>query len=200
LTVYHENQVPWPIGREITKDRKSGPFTTSLSDACARIEKEVGAFTKHGQPWRTRELWIYADGEIGAKTRFLANQRGIKDPKVAVRFDLDGTEYNIVADRYIEPWQNLAGIAEYIKAIRAQERNGIFTAQEMMATFAALPDPNAKRPWWVVMGLPEGAPLEAIEMTYRTLARQLHPDVPGGSTEAMQELNRAYDEAKEARR
>lgn len=116
---------------------------------------------------------------------------------MAVRFDLDGTEYNIVADRYIEPWQNLAGIAEYIKAIRAQERNGIFTAQEMMATFAALPAPGAFVPWYVVLDLPESASLDVITAAYRELAKTRHPDAPGGSKEAFQELQAAYEQAKE---
>lgn len=170
-----------------------------MSDACERVEAEVSAFTRSGNDWRTKELWIFADGRLGARNRFLANQPGLLDPRVAVRFDLDGQEYNIVADRYFEPWQNLAGIAEYIKAIRAQERNGIFSAQEMMASFAALPGPAPKRSWYAVMGIADGSPLEVIEVVYRQLAKKLHPDVPGGSTQAFQELQAAYEEAKAAR-
>ncbi len=196
MTVYHESQVPWPAGRAETADRKNGPFQTNMANACDRIEKQVEMFSR--STWRTTELWIYADADSGAKGRFLSNQRGIRDPKVAVSFDLDGTQYNIVADRYFEPWQNLAGIASYIEAIRAQERNGIFTAQEMMASFAALPAPPRKRDWFEVLAVSPSAPREVIDASYKALAKKLHPDVQGGSTEAFQELQGAYEDAKEA--
>lgn len=199
MNVYHENQVPWPANKPETKTRKSGPFTTNMSDACKRIEKEVAAFTRAGKNWRTKEVWIFADADLGVKNRFLSNSKGLRDPKVSVRFDLDGAEYNIAADAYFEPWQNLVGIAKYIESIRAQERNGIFTAQEMMASFAALPAPQKLKPWFQVMRLGEGASLEAIEAAYRFLAKQHHPDVPTGSTEAFQELQAAYESAKAAR-
>lgn len=197
MKVYHENQVPWPVERSVTQDRKSGPFRTNMIDAATRIEEAVSAFTKNGANWRTKELWIYADGDMGIKGRFLSNQRGIKDPRVAVTFDLDGEEYKIVADRYIEPWQNLAGIAEYIKAIRAQERNGIFTAKEMMATFAALPAPKARRPWYVVLEVSDQTPIEVVHAAYRTLAKKYHPDSPEGDHEKFVELAQAYETAKE---
>lgn len=187
MNVYHENQVPWPADRALTTARKNGPFRTSLADACKRVECAVSAFTKAGSASRTNELWIFADGELGAMGRFLANQRGLCDARVAVRFDLDGIEYNIVADRYIEPWQNLAGIAEYIKAIRAQERNGIFTASEMFVAFAALP---GSRDWFAGCS---GA--EQVKSRYRTLAAEHHPD-RGGDTAVMAEINAQYAAAR----
>ena len=193
MNVFHENQVPWPPNRTVTADRKNGPFRTSMSDACDRVEKAVSAFTRTGRSWRTKELWIYADGKLGTKQRFLANQPGVRDSRVAVEFDLDGTKYSIVADRYFEPWQNLAGIAEYINAIRAQERNGIFTAEEMFATFAALP---ARSPWWEVLCIESFAPLADAEAAYRRLAKSRHPD-SGGSDDAMAELNAAIATARE---
>lgn len=193
MNTYHENQVPWPPDRPVTASRKSGPFATNLSDACERIEQAVSAFTRKGRGWRTKELWIYADGDVGIKGRFLANQRGIRDPRVAVEFDLDGAKYRIVADRYIEPWQNLAGIAEYIKAIRAQERNGIFTASEMFASFASLP---ARSHWSSVLGIELPATRAEIDAAYRRLAKQMHPDV-GGTDDQMADLNAAYEQAKE---
>lgn len=193
MITYHENQVPWPPDRAVTESRKNGPFRTNLSDACERVEGAVSAFTSRGRQWRTNELWIYVDGDLGAKGRFIANQRGIRDPRVAVEFDLDGLKYRIVADRYVEPWQNLAGIAEYIKAIRAQERNGIFTASEMFASFTALP---ARAHWSSVLGLNLPVTRGEIETAYRRLAKQRHPDV-GGSDDEMAELNAAYEQAKE---
>ena len=185
MRIFHENQVPWPAGREVTTDRKSGPFQTNMANACDRIESELSAFTKSGQQWRVTEVWIFADANIGAKGRFLVNSPGYRDPRVAVKFELDGAEYQIAADRYHEPWQNLAGIAEYIKAIRAQERNGVFTAKEMMAAFAALPGP---RRWF------DGC--EDPDRRYLELAKQHHPDA-GGEPAIMAEINAEYQSLKE---
>lgn len=196
MNVFHENQVPWPAGRGPTTDRKSGPFQTNMTDACRRVEAAVEAFTRSGRPWRTNELWIYADSDLGDKGQFLTNQRGIRDPRVAVQFDLDGAQYIIATDRYHEPWQNLAGIAQYIKAIRAQERNGIFTPAEMFATFAALPSRGSASRWESVLGLEKGASLADAESAYRKLAKESHPD-SGGSHEAMAELNLAIAVARE---
>lgn len=187
MNVFHENQVPWPADKPVTAERKNGPFRTSMSDAATRIETEVGAFTRPGKNWRTTELWIYADADLGARNRFLANQKGLRDPRVAVQFDLDGKTYKIVADRYFEPWQNLAGITEYIKAIRAQERNGIFSADEMMASFAALPP---KRRWFA--GLKSR---EAVTDRYRELAKKHHPDA-GGNSDDMAAINAEFAEVK----
>lgn len=192
MNVYHETQVPWPPSRKPKATRKNGPFQVNIVSAADRVEDAVRKFSKG--TWRTKELWIYIDGgQVGARNAFLANQRGILSPRVCVRFDLDGHEYNICADSYTAPEQNLAGIAAYIESVRAQERNGIFTVEEMMHTFAALP---ARVHWSEVLGLPRDARMSAIESAYRARAKKAHPDVEGGSHEAMSALNAAYEEAK----
>lgn len=187
MNIYHENQVPWPATRPLTKTRKNGPFKTSLANACDRIEQAVKAFTKSGQSWRTKELWIYTEGKLGARNRFLSNQSSAIDARVAVRFDLDGVEFCILADRYWEPEQNLAGIAAYIESVRAQERNGIFTVAEMMHTFAALPAPQSADYFAGCAARSE------IESRYRDLAKTHHPDV-GGDPAVMSEINAQKDE------
>ena len=63
MTTYHEPQVHWPPDRQPCKDRKNGPFRTNMTDACDRIERELSAFTRSGHPWRTQELWIFADAD-----------------------------------------------------------------------------------------------------------------------------------------
>mgnify|MGYP000848334633 CR=1 FL=1 len=142
---------------------------------------------------RTNELWIYVEGaEVGARSRFLSNQRKAS-PAVAVRFDLDGRTYNIAADRYSAPEQNLAGIAAYIESVRAQERNGIFTVEEMLHTFAALPD--GRRSWWEVLDVPRDAPVSVAEAAYRALAFCCHPDV-GGDPDKFREITEAIQEAR----
>ena len=192
MNVYHETQVPWPAHRKPKTTRKNGPFKVNLVSAADRVESAVRMFSKG--TWRTKELWIYIDGgQVGARNAFLANQRGILSPRVCVRFDLDGHEYNICADSYTAPEQNLAGIAAYVESVRAQERNGIFTVEEMMHTFAALPSRSG---WASVLGVDATASRADIDKAYRAMAKGAHPDT-GGSHEAMSALNAAYEQAKE---
>lgn len=189
MNVYHESQVPWPASKAKTSSRNRGQFQTNLADACTRIEKAVSAFTRPGQGWRTSELWIYADAQLGAQNRFLANQRSSVDPAVVVRFDLDRTTFTIATDRFTDAAQNLAGIAAYIESVRAQERYGIFEVTEMLS-FAALPAPNQ---WFA------GCATRAeIETRYRELAMEHHPDRNGGDTATMAEINEAKALAMQA--
>jgi hypothetical protein len=205
MMVYHANQVPWPVGKPRTSDRKFGKFKTqerplNISLAAERVERAVRAFTPSGKNLRTKELWMYADAELGARLRFLSNQRPGRDPAVVVRFDLDGKEYVIATDRFTDAAQNLGGIAAYIESVRAQERYGIFEVEDMLG-FAALPAPSSavRRHWTDVLGLESNAAIPTIQAQYRKLAAKCHPDA-GGSAEAMAELNDARDEALKEKR
>jgi hypothetical protein len=77
--------------------------------------------------------------------------------------------------------------------VRAQERNGIFTVEEMLHTFAALP--GARRSWWEVLGVPRDAHTSVAEAAYRDLVRRCHPDV-GGDPEEFVRIQAAIEEAR----
>lgn len=65
------------------------------------------------------------------------------------------------------------------------------------AAYEALPPPPAPpKNWWEVLGVAPTSPPVVVDAAYRALAQQRHPDKPGGSTEAMQELSAAYAEAR----
>jgi DnaJ domain len=51
---------------------------------------------------------------------------------------------------------------------------------------------------WALLGLAVSASAAAVKNAYRRLALRLHPDRDGGSTEAMQRLNAAYDRVRRA--
>jgi curved DNA-binding protein CbpA len=61
-----------------------------------------------------------------------------------------------------------------------------------------LPPASAERPWREVMGLHRepGVTAEMMERRYRDLARERHPDVHGGNSAMMAELNAARDAAR----
>lgn len=56
-------------------------------------------------------------------------------------------------------------------------------------------NPHAENDPYTRLHVTRDAPKEVVDATYRALARKAHPDA-GGSTQAMQALNAAYDEIK----
>lgn len=99
------------------------------------------------------------------------------DPGAAVYFLRKGKPFCIACDRYTQVYDNIHAIALSSAMI---ER--VFTG------FEALPAPKDH---WEILGVPPGSSTDVLNRQYRKLARLRHPDV-GGSTEAMAELNDAY--------
>jgi hypothetical protein len=52
---------------------------------------------------------------------------------------------------------------------------------------------------WSVLGLAPGSSWDEVRAAYRRLAKSLHPDVSGGDTTRMAEINRAVDELASSR-
>jgi hypothetical protein len=95
---------------------------------------------------------------------------------------------------------NLGAIAATLDAMRAIERHGGARILERAFTgFEALPNPHASKTWRDVFGfMPNERPsLADVEARYRALAQARHPD-RGGSDNAMAEINRARDQARQA--
>lgn len=94
---------------------------------------------------------------------------------------------------------NMTAIASTIDAIRGIERwGGQQASDQAFSGFAALPpsvQDRAGQPWHVVMNLLPTASREEIDQRYRQLAKERHPD-RGNPVELMQDLNRAYQEAR----
>jgi hypothetical protein len=124
-----------------------------------------------------------------------AKQGSVPDPGIAVYFTLKDRPMVMARDAYADWRDNIRSLGLAVEAFRALHRHGgAHMMERAFSGFAALPAPDAKRPWREVLDLP-GRPLpENIEQKYRILARQHHPD-NGGSHEAMSELNAARDAA-----
>jgi len=122
------------------------------------------------------------------------------DAGVAVYFTRAGAEHCIPCDKWDLPGDNMRAIAKTLEALRGIERWG---AKSMVDAayrgFQALPPPAGvapQTPWWQVLGVPRGTPLDVAELVYRDRARKAHPDA-GGNADAMAELNRAIKQARE---
>lgn len=121
-----------------------------------------------------------------------SGQRMPDDPGAAVYWhDRVSRQRRCMAiDRYTKVQDNLAAIAATLEAMRAIERHGGAEILDRAFTgFTALPAPEQP---WQVLGVPMSASRADIEVAYRRLAMQHHPD-RGGDAAAMARVNSARD-------
>lgn len=124
-----------------------------------------------------------------------SDQRAPDDPGVAVYWterSMHGQPPRCMAvDRYDRVADNIAAVAATLDAMRAIERHGgAVVLERAFSGFTALPEPASDN-WRDVLDQndPEGS--------YRRLRSQHHPDRPGGSSEAFQRVQRAYEKFKQ---
>jgi hypothetical protein len=142
-------------------------------------------------------LRLRTDGlPVASQSKMLA------DPGVAVYFKLKDQPRVLACDRWFSAADNMAAIAGHIAAIRTQERYGVGTLEQAFAGYAALPavGESGGGNWRIELELAE-VPIHQItaavvEERYRALAKQRHPDLPGGSHEAMARLSTAVQSAR----
>lgn len=103
----------------------------------------------------------------------------------------------IACDHWRTVRENMRAAGLAIEALRALKRTGATQVVEKAFTgFAALPNPERKRTWRVVMGYSESARPSRLnlEARFRELTMNKHPD-KGGSDSDMRELIAAREEA-----
>jgi hypothetical protein len=193
----------WPVGRprKPAKDRARGDFTASnrritFEAAVARLEDEItrlgGAY-----PILSSNLELRLDGRPRVDSK-------PPDPGVCLYFRIKDEPYAMACDTYTEVAQNVAAIAEHVKATRLIARYGVATAAEALQAFRALPPPGGgvptARPWRAVLGFAASFPsvdltrdevLPLIDRRYRNKAAELAAD-----QDALSELNVARDQAR----
>lgn len=187
----------WPEGWPRIPDARRAPsrFRTRYLDAYDNLMKELnllgatGVIISSNAPLR-RDGKPYSD----------AMTDDLEDPGVACYFTLNGEPRVMARDGHPIPAENLHAIGHVIGHLRGLERHGgSYMMSRAFAGFAALPAPGGarKRPWREVFEWPDGMGVGKgeIEVVYRAFAKERHPDKPGGSAEAMAELNRAREEA-----
>jgi hypothetical protein len=189
----------WPTGwpRTLTGERRYPLFRTSkegggskwltLPVARDRLERQLDALGAR-LPILSTNLELRLDG------RPRAGQPEPSDPGVAVYFQLKQRPTVMPCDRYRTVAANIAAIAAHIEAVRAIERYGVGTVEQMFTGFQAIRGPGPK-PWREILGIRPDQVVtpELIRARQRELARLHHPDA-GGSSERMAEINAAADD------
>lgn len=188
----------WPASRPRTPAarRRNGKFSSngipvSVAIAVKRLQDEIDRLGG-------RFAVVSSNVEVRLDGLPRSGRPEPTDPGIAVYFDLSGRPHCMPCDTYTRVAQNLAAVAEHIKATRAIERHGVASLAEMFAGFAALPAPGST-PWWQVLQVQRTASRAEVESAFRRLAGERHPD-RGGSDAMMADLNRARDQARQEAR
>ncbi len=197
----------WPHGRPRCEVRKYGHFTAkaqsagtayayqrkvTLSEALKRVFKQLEMIGAEDVVVSTN-LKVRIDGLPRS------DQRKPDDPGVAIYFKVNGDPVCLPCDRYTDLEQNVAAIAAHIEATRAIERHGVASLKEMFTSFTALPAPGqiVARDWRSVLGVgPLERSMSVIINAYRVKRSEYHPDKPGGSADAFDQVKRAYMQAE----
>lgn len=172
------------------------PRALTITEAVQRLLDELERL-----PVRTNSVVISTNVRptLGGLPR--SGERKPEDPGAAVYWadPFNGKPRVMAIDQYTRVEDNIAALAATIEAMRAIERHGGAVILERAFTgFTALPAPGqgAKREWWQVLEVDRATVTrEGCKQAYRRLASKFHPDKPGGSHEAMSELNRAQEAA-----
>ncbi len=118
------------------------------------------------------------------------------DPGIAMYFRWDGAMRCIAVDKYDRPEDNLRAIYYIIEARRVELRHGgLAIVRAAFKGFVALP-PGSTEDWREVLGVGPAAGLDEAQEAFRRRAREAHPDMPGGSNDAMARLNAAMADAR----
>lgn len=175
----------WPEGVARTIRPTSSQFRTSLSGAVKNVQESLQKFAKDsGLPIKNIVATSNVAGILGGRP---------EDAGVAVWFDWDGETRCFAVDRYTKVEDNVQAIHLIIEARRTELRHGglNIVKQTFRSFAAALPAPG-KKAWWEVLCIPMSSSRKEVESAWKRLRIEMHPDKPGGSTEAFQELQAAY--------
>jgi len=174
----------WPRGKQRSKHGQYARFKTSFAHSRDGIMRQISLLGGK-LPIISTNIPLRRDGLP------YASQKEPEDSGVAVYFTLKNTQMCFACDCWEKVADNMQAIHKTIEAIRGIERWGSKDMLEAAFTgFQALPSPDAKREWWVVLGVDSKCTMVDAEGAYKKKAKQAHPD-NGGSHEAMAELNEA---------
>ncbi|TIR23974.1 MAG: J domain-containing protein [Mesorhizobium sp.] len=180
----------WPETMPRTTNKVASKFKTALSTALKNVNSSLTLFAGDSGK-RVENVVISSNVTLGVERP--------ADPGVAVWFVWDGMQVCIAVDRYPKVEDNLQAIHHIVEARRTEMRHGgLHIVRATFRGFTALPAPKNKG-WREVMDfLPQDEPQitrDVIESRFKRLAAQRHPDRPGGSHDAMTELNHAKEQA-----
>ncbi len=202
----------WPPGWKRTdSDRRLDARFSSIVSGEKRSDGYVPRYTRQKsmvdatgflvdelRRLRATAIVISTNIELRADGLPYSNRRAPSDPGAAVYFTFGKKPIALACDKWRRVEDNLYAIAKHIESLRGQERWGVGNVERAFSGYLRLPAPgeSGAATWYAVLGVSANATFEAARDAYRAKAREVHPDSPGGSHEAMVSLNSSWDQAR----
>lgn len=179
----------WPPDWPRTRYRENARYQVDFARARDELIREVGLLG-------ARDIVISSNLPLRRDGYPLAGTSEPIDPGVAVYWTTSKGEPKVMAcDRWRRVRENVRAVGLAIEGLRAIQRSGATQILDRaFLGFAALPavaGQTVLRSWRELLGLPAVFTRYELEHRFRELARNAHPDIAGGSHEAMSELNAA---------
>jgi hypothetical protein len=190
----------WPDGWQRTpiNERRSSKYQVSFGKARDDLVEELRLFGV-----QSHDAVISTNVALRIDGLPYSNQREPNDPGVAVYWSNRKLGSRVIAcDAWRTVRENLRAVGLAIQGLRLIERTQASEILKRAFTgFAALPASSSLPSWATILGFTTigGLTLDDVEAAYRKRVQEHHPD-RGGEHEAMVQLNRARDEAREALR
>jgi hypothetical protein len=187
----------WPAGykKKQPGDRTRSSFKQSMETAQRFLRSEVSRLGG-------RDLVVSSNLPIRNDGMLYADwmRKKIEDPGVAIYFKWKNKDVAMCCDKYLTVWENMYALGKGIEAMRGLDRWEISEFLDRAFTgFKALPESTmTEAKIWQVLSLTEKpAAVNVVHAQYKNMAKKLHPDMPGGSSQAFQELQTAYQLAQQ---
>lgn len=183
----------WPLGRPRTPNRKRAQFKVAPAQARKELYEEL-------ERLGATKVVITTNAELRLDGQLAVRQPWNLDPAIAVYFTRKGQELCLACDRWDDVGDNIRAVGLSVAAIRSLERWGTSDMVDAaFSGFAALPAGTSGAAWWDVLGLYDSTvSRHLIELSYRALAKQHHPDA-GGDPELWHAIQLAYEQAMAAK-
>lgn len=195
----------WPLTARRTPDNKRVGSRFGRQSQ-GRLRSLTVADSREGllselDRFKARAIIISSNIPLRQDGRPMSGRREPDDPGVAVFFQRGGKDIAIACDQYLKAPDNMRALAVTIESLRRIDRHGSSNLfEQAFSGFEALPEARDASHWsrWsVVLGVSPDASLEDCESAYRSLTAKVHPDLPGGNSDAMVMLNLAIEGARE---
>lgn len=202
-TPHSSYPLSWPLQWPRTRSPSRARFYARENGHAYRFKKQVTV--ADGRDRMLAELERLGATQVVISTDVPTRNDGLpysnaaepKDHGVAVYFRLKGEPRVLACDRWDRVADNLVALAKHVEAVRGQARWGVGSLEQAFAGYRALPAAGAKKPWWVVLGVPEDASLAQAQARRDELLMRHHPD-RGGGADVAAEVLAAFSEAREA--
>jgi hypothetical protein len=151
------------------------PYKMTTNKTWLQTRSEIALEMKR---WEIAD-WLVEKYNNGAKLSYVRN----------------GKTIDLYMDKQARPQDNLRVLFYTVQALRMNEVRGI--SEVMASAYLQIAAPVIDRDPYEVLGLPRGTALAVCEAQFKELAKQFHPDRPGGSAEKMTALTKAIEEIRE---